>query len=854
MASGHLSVALSDGTKLEIPCEQIVRQGQATLKPAERVRTGIDYRSQNDDQGFTWEPVRDLSGGCGGFLATKDDTADSRYGIGVNFDALYRTPGPAKALRLSGVADYPGIPDAAIIIQDLQVGTTQFVLTNNNIYSLYRKLAGATYWQLVGGGYTTTLASVLPGWGALSTAVPKCMVALNDTVAVGFGSGTAFVFSNNSLDHSTDMSWTASAKASNAKYMDVAISDQYTVGATSAVRAIYGVQTTAGGETFFCTSLKNAGTDTASVIIGDTTDDTMNSVVMAEDGLLVWGKRRDLWEVSSSGAVTRANKKSAQYKALTETGMASYIPQNYRKVVKLSSGYIYWLLGDYHILEREPVNGGYRYFSLKDYGVDTPIMQLPITAMCAGPDDELYIAVGTTAKSTHFSMSGFPAGEIIEANKITDGTTYAFKGKYRTVESSGQIDWVWHGYVLSVPMMVQHMWWTPDAAGSGTETPRLFLCSGEAIPQSGSPQSFGYVRHTVNNGGAFTDADSLQSETQYDISSTGTAAGGDYFYIGHAATFRGVTIRLVSSNSTANALVVEYYNGSTWTSVAGLDDDTSTGTISLAYGGLVSWTMPSDWATTTVNGQSAYWVRWYWTVAHDATTILQGLHIAYNAMPSWIVGEGNPLLKLDTSSVRQTADTSMLETGLFTDNRPNVLKVARKGEGRVSGVAASNPAFVVKYRTVEDDDTSSALSTLGTYTTNALARAGTTFTDNVTNHHYFYGMRLQLQFVPSTTTPTAAQLYSYQVTYLDNQTVRESLSFQCKAVNGIINRQGVRSGVSMKELVAFLYSWRDASDPVATVTDVETQESWSMRLLPTSPRVTGTEHSRMIECSAVEVV
>jgi hypothetical protein len=54
-------------------------------------------------------------------------------------------------------------------------------------------------------------------------------------------------------------------------------------------------------------------------------------------------------------------------------------------------------------------------------------------------------------------------------------------------------------------------------------------------------------------------------------------------------------------------IVWEYYNGSTWSSLSGIDDETSNFTKS----GMrrVSWTVPTDWATTDINDVTAYWVR-----------------------------------------------------------------------------------------------------------------------------------------------------------------------------------------------------------------------------------------------------
>ena len=60
----------------------------------------------------------------------------------------------------------------------------------------------------------------------------------------------------------------------------------------------------------------------------------------------------------------------------------------------------------------------------------------------------------------------------------------------------------------------------------------------------------------------------------------------------------------VSTAATSLGLVWEYWNGA-WTALSGVTDGTSGFTSTgLAY---VSWTLPGDWATTTINSQGPYY-------------------------------------------------------------------------------------------------------------------------------------------------------------------------------------------------------------------------------------------------------
>lgn len=90
-----------------------------------------------------------------------------------------------------------------------------------------------------------------------------------------------------------------------------------------------------------------------------------------------------------------------------------------------------------------------------------------------------------------------------------------------------------------------------------------------------------------------------------------TPAAEDAAYFGLAAsTFGRLDVNITTK---AVALVAdvewEYWNGTAWTAVSGLTDDTEgwavddTGIVS------VTWTVPTDWAKCTVDGVNAYWIR-----------------------------------------------------------------------------------------------------------------------------------------------------------------------------------------------------------------------------------------------------
>jgi len=82
----------------------------------------------------------------------------------------------------------------------------------------------------------------------------------------------------------------------------------------------------------------------------------------------------------------------------------------------------------------------------------------------------------------------------------------------------------------------------------------------------------------------------------------------DYLYMGLSSTFAGISFEFDTRGSNYT-LECEYYNGSVWTSLdisgATYTDDTS----NFESDGRIYWTIPSNWAITTINSASAYWVR-----------------------------------------------------------------------------------------------------------------------------------------------------------------------------------------------------------------------------------------------------
>jgi hypothetical protein len=79
-------------------------------------------------------------------------------------------------------------------------------------------------------------------------------------------------------------------------------------------------------------------------------------------------------------------------------------------------------------------------------------------------------------------------------------------------------------------------------------------------------------------------------------------ANQDKYYFGHPEQFGQLKLD-VTDAATGATLTWEYFNGA-WVGLSGVVDGTSN--YSVLGSNVVSWTIPGDWATTTVNAQGAY--------------------------------------------------------------------------------------------------------------------------------------------------------------------------------------------------------------------------------------------------------
>jgi len=107
----------------------------------------------------------------------------------------------------------------------------------------------------------------------------------------------------------------------------------------------------------------------------------------------------------------------------------------------------------------------------------------------------------------------------------------------------------------------------------------------------------------VYDGAAYTDH-SVEADTLVGTPFTTLTDGNDVLYLGKGTPFKEVYFDFAEPGS-YGAVVVEYWDGDEWKVVSGLDGAAA----ALAEDGKMQWTLPTDWAKTTVNSYSAYYVK-----------------------------------------------------------------------------------------------------------------------------------------------------------------------------------------------------------------------------------------------------
>ncbi len=97
----------------------------------------------------------------------------------------------------------------------------------------------------------------------------------------------------------------------------------------------------------------------------------------------------------------------------------------------------------------------------------------------------------------------------------------------------------------------------------------------------------------------------------------------DYVAFGMSDKFGKLIFNYATGTAgTVGTVAWEYWNGSAWTALSGVTDNTTGFTAAVADNLTVVWTVPSNWAKNTISGSSLYYVRARITLAYTINPVM----------------------------------------------------------------------------------------------------------------------------------------------------------------------------------------------------------------------------------------
>ena len=112
------------------------------------------------------------------------------------------------------------------------------------------------------------------------------------------------------------------------------------------------------------------------------------------------------------------------------------------------------------------------------------------------------------------------------------------------------------------------------------------------------------IKHDAN--GTFSDYDQQMVNYGKDSVTLTVANATDYVYIGYEKPINAVYVDIITPNGVAGTSTLEFYNGSSWVSLANSSDDTQ----GLFRSGFIKWDREQDnQVANTVDSKEAFWYR-----------------------------------------------------------------------------------------------------------------------------------------------------------------------------------------------------------------------------------------------------
>lgn len=130
----------------------------------------------------------------------------------------------------------------------------------------------------------------------------------------------------------------------------------------------------------------------------------------------------------------------------------------------------------------------------------------------------------------------------------------------------------------------------------------------------------------LDKNGTFTDLSDSAWDYTRDTFNLTINSTTDYLYIGYTKPINAIYIDMSTPNTNANTLTIEYYNGSNWTVIDPLFDETK----GMTRSGFIHWDRNlTDQDENVVNSTTKYWVRVRPDTGHSAITC-NGINLLFS--------------------------------------------------------------------------------------------------------------------------------------------------------------------------------------------------------------------------------
>jgi hypothetical protein len=198
----------------------------------------------------------------------------------------------------------------------------------------------------------------------------------------------------------------------------------------------------------------------------------------------------------------------------------------------------------------------------------------------------------------------------------------------------------------------------------------------------------------ADDGGALTDqTTAANNATTNDMTLLpATPAINDRYYFGKNSIFNEVLLH-VSTAGTGNVLSWQYWDGATWSALTVYD---GTGNLSRARRARIFFTPPTNWATTTVNGQGPfYYIRY--TVTTAGTQALGQQAWTYGT------GTGSALQWNANIDIKNCDFIANTDSQVGTMNNPHAVQHSNAGTFTYDGLSFSGNDYDIHFTAASGD-------------------------------------------------------------------------------------------------------------------------------------------------------